>query len=121
GAGILLITEPFDELIPGGGELGKRINKASGHQRRDILHDVHQDLFLEQQMHGAPDTRIVERLSFGIEPGRVDHALVEFRSGQTRSCSRLASSNRVERTGVIHSARQNRGSKLRRKWQEMVE
>src|SRR5437016_11379861 len=72
-------------------------------------------------MHGAPDTRIVERLSFGIQPSRVNHALVEFRGGQARSCSRLAGGNRVERAGVIHSARQNRGPKLLGKWQEMVD
>src|SRR5580700_3896002 len=72
-------------------------------------------------MHGAPDAWIIERLSFGIQPGRVNHALVEFSGGQTRNGSRLAGSGRVERAGVIHSARQNRGRKLRGKWQEMVD
>src|SRR5216683_6676924 len=72
-------------------------------------------------MHGAPDARIVERLSFGIQPGRVNDALVEFGGGEAGRCSRLAGGRRVERARVIHSARQNRGPKLRGKWQEMVD
>src|SRR5260370_36362635 len=73
-----------------------------------------------QEMDGAADTRIIERLPFGIHPSRVNHALVEFRGGQATSCSRLAGSGRVERAGIIHSARQNGGPKLRGEWQEIV-
>src|SRR5262249_10146556 len=58
---------------------------------------------------------------FGIHPGRMNHALVELRGGQTRRCSRLAGCGRIERAGVIHSPRQNGGPKLRRKWQEMID
>ena len=50
-----LIAEPLGKLVVGRGELGKRINEASHHQRRNILHDVHQNLLLEEQMHGAPE------------------------------------------------------------------
>src|SRR5689334_2738760 len=72
-------------------------------------------------MNGTPDARIVEWFSFGVEPSRVNYALVEFRSGKAGYLGRLAGSGRVERAGVIHSARQNGGPKLRRKRQEIIE
>src|SRR5260221_10193168 len=72
-------------------------------------------------MHRAPDARIVERLSLGIQPSSVNHALVEFRRRQAGRCRRFPGGGRVERPRVIHSARQDRGPKLRGKWQEMVD
>ena len=51
----------------------------------------------------------------------MNHALVELRGGQTRRRSRLAGGGRVERAGVIHPARQNRGPKLWGERQEMVD
>ena len=52
------------------------------HQRRNVLYDIHQNLLLAQQMDGASDARIVEWLLFGVEPSRVNYALIEFRGGQ---------------------------------------
>src|SRR4051794_20462932 len=72
-------------------------------------------------MNSAPDARIVEWLPFGVEPGCVNYALVEFRGGQAGRLGRLAGGGRVERAGVVHSARQNGGPKLWRKWQEIIE
>jgi hypothetical protein len=60
----------------------------------------------------APDPRIVKGRPFGIQPGRVNCALVELRCGQARRRRRLAGGGRVERAGVIHSPRQNGGPEL---------
>src|ERR1700719_3671624 len=79
---VLLIAETLDELVPGRGELGKRVDESPGHQRGDILHHINQDRLVEQQMHGGPDPAIIKRRPFGIHPGRVNYALVEFRGGQ---------------------------------------
>src|SRR3954469_5641824 len=72
-------------------------------------------------MDGAANARIIKWLPFGVEPSRVNHALVEFRGGQAGYLGRLAGGGRVERAGVIHSARQNGGPKVWRKWQEIIE
>src|SRR4051794_23067052 len=72
-------------------------------------------------MDGASDARIVEWLLFGVEPSRVNHALVKLRGGQAGCFGRLAGGGRVERACVIHSARQNGGPKLWRKRQEIIE
>ena len=121
GSGVLLIADAFGKLVLGRGELGERVDEAPHHQWRDVLHDVDQDLLLEQQMQGAPDARIIERLPFGIDPGRVDHALVEACGGHARHRRRLADGRRVERAGVIHPPRQDGGAQLRGERQQIVE
>src|SRR5207237_5326787 len=102
-----------DELVLGRGEFRKRIDESSCHQWGDILYDIHQDLLLEKQMHGAPDAWIVERLSFGIQPGGVNDALVKFCGRELRNCCRLAGGNRVERAAAITSALQDPRAQVR--------
>ena len=86
---------------------GLVVDEATHHQRRDIIYDVHQHLLLERRVHGPPYAWIIEWLPLGIDPGRIDHALVEPRRGHPRGGGGLADGRRIERAGVIHPPRQD--------------
>ena len=60
---------------------------------------------VEREMHGAAHARIVERLLLGVQPGALDHALVEVGGGHARRRLRLARRDRIDDARVVHAAR----------------
>src|SRR5208283_5689584 len=97
-----------------------RVDEPADPHRRYVLDDVDQHRPVKGQVQSAAHPRVIKRFSFTVDPGALDHALVEGGGGQAGCRLRLAGGDRVGDADIIAAARQYRRPELGRKREQIV-